>query len=292
MAVSRTVLGAWQVGLNTINITVADTGDGGLARSHICTGTGLTPCHIRSDTATVGPRLPFRSRMHAYTNAYMSSRDLRLVRLPERPLVRDQHLAGPSRAGNRRGTLSGWVGGFAGCACGQGRAGRASGTERAAVCGAVDGLEGAVGPVLRLVRHRHQISQVLPAQWPPPFGGFPPPPVSQVLTSTPGALDCPENMLQVRAPMPRQNHAILCDAMRSEAMRCAAMRSTQCECTVRFECRDKQGDLALPGSTKELLECDKRAVRNAMQCDAMRPAMPIPTEPAAQRPPLRGRGAP
>jgi hypothetical protein len=138
MAVSRTVLGAWQVGLNTINITVADTGDGGLARSRICTGTGLTPCHIRSDTATVGPRLPFRSRMHAYTNAYMSSRDLRLVRLPERPLVRDQHLAGPSRAGNRRGTLSGWVGGFAGCGCGQGRAGWARGTERAAVCGAVD----------------------------------------------------------------------------------------------------------------------------------------------------------
>ena len=43
MAVSRTVLGAWQVGLNTINITVADTGDGGLAQSHICTETGLTP---------------------------------------------------------------------------------------------------------------------------------------------------------------------------------------------------------------------------------------------------------
>ena len=143
--------------------------------------------HPQRHCQTVGPRLPFRSRMHAYTNAYMSSRDLRLVRLPERPLVRDQHLAGPSRAGNRRGTLSGWVGGFAGCECGQGRAGRASGTERAAVCGAVDGLEGAVGPVLRLVRHRHQISQVLPAQWPPPFGDFPPPPVSQVLTSTPGA---------------------------------------------------------------------------------------------------------
>jgi hypothetical protein len=55
MAVSRTVLSVWQVGLNTINITIADFGDGGLAPSHICTGTGPTPCHIRSDTATVGP---------------------------------------------------------------------------------------------------------------------------------------------------------------------------------------------------------------------------------------------